>query len=166
MCFLSSDRNPIPEQSTDPTKVQLGETVSSIGVINRNVCKEWLTEKKYLKDSYVIKAHTNMGKSPWRRQPGEHVAQITGTSSGWGVSVSSDPRLNFFQAAQLLCASPKWLGRSHMFFALRLPSIWGNLSSFIAYYDWKGPSESGQFHWLSKTILNCFPSSVKSVSGG
>lgn len=96
--LLTPDKEPMTDQSTNATQVQLGEPRSFTGFTYRNMGEASLTGAEMTQ----IQLHY-----PDPPQRGRQLTQLgitAGSSAGWRASFPSDSGLNLFQAALLVSA--------------------------------------------------------------
>lgn len=105
--ILTPGRQPAIENVLMPLKSDLGETMSSIGVIYRNV-----GERSLIEAEMAQLHHQSPPQQRWKLTKAskwEHTAQPAGNSTGWPVSLPhSSMGLNFFQADGLVSTCRKF----------------------------------------------------------
>ena len=145
--LLTPARDLLTIQSTDTTKVQLGEPMSFVGVADRSMRERWPTGRNYSKQLH------HQGLLQHRCQLGKPGTQCTACSSpaGWKCPFQSLwPKPLQHSAGLTLCSSVS----SHLKQAL---------SAFIAYSGRQTPSGSSQFQGLPEAILSYLPSCIRRV---
>lgn len=103
------------DQTTDTTKVQLGEPMNFIGVTYQNTREELFTEAEVTPRQLHHQGHPSMPDIAQELGNLEHRAQPGGRYTGWRVAFTRASDLNLSWASQLVSVSSRPLpGLSHL----------------------------------------------------